>query len=137
MTVRVRERSGLGRRETVEEQRWDTLRLFQGRVCVDRKEEALRTAMEWRDLSRTVWMDGSRLENGRVGAAVTWWKDGGWDLRVTYLGTNKEVFDAEVFAILRAVTLLVERKEEDQAYTVFSDSQAAVARIQHDGRGPA
>ena len=54
MAARVKEKSGLGRRETVEEQRWDSLCLFQGRVCVDRKEEALRTALEWKDLSRTV-----------------------------------------------------------------------------------
>ena len=52
-------------------------------------------------------------------------------------GTNKEVFDAEVFAILRAVRLLNERGEEDQAYTMFTNSQAAVAWIQHDGCGPA
>ena len=64
-------------------------------------------------------------------------RDGGWTERGTYLGTNKEVFDAEVFAILRAVRLLHERAEEGQIYTIFSDSQAAVARIQHDGCGPA
>ena len=42
---------------------------------------------------------GSRLENGKVGAAVAWWKEGGWAGRGTYLGTNKEVFGAEVFAV--------------------------------------
>ena len=73
LAARVRERSGLGRRETVE----DALRLFQGRVCVDRKEEALRTAKEWKDLSRTVWTGGSRLGSGRVGATVAWWSEGG------------------------------------------------------------
>ena len=52
-------------------------------------------------------------------------------------GTNKEVFDAEVYAILQAVKLLSERNEEGQAYTIFSDSQAAVARIQHSDCGPA
>lgn len=36
-----------------------------------------------------------------------------------------------------AVRLLAERGEEGQTYTVFSASQAATARIQHDGRGPA
>ena len=121
----------------MEEQRWDTFRLFQGRVCVDQKREALRTALGWKDLSRAVWMDGSRLESGIVGAAVAWWKDGGWTGRGTYLGTNKEVFGAEVFAILRAVRLLNERGEEGQAYTIFPDSQAAVTRIQHDDCGPA
>ena len=98
----VRERSGLGRRETVEEQRWDALRVFRGGVCVDRKEETLEIAREWKDPSRTVWTDGSRLENGRVGATSAWWseREGGWTGWGTYPGTNKEVFDAEVFAIL-------------------------------------
>ena len=40
MTARVRERSGLSRRETVEEQRWEALQVFRGRVFVDQKEEA-------------------------------------------------------------------------------------------------
>ena len=137
LTARVKNEGGLSRRETVEEQRWDTLRLFQGRVCVNRKEEGLRTAREWKDLSRTVWADRSRLENGRVGAAVAWWKNGGWAGGGTYLGTNKEVFGAEVFAILRAVRLLNEQGEEGQDYTVFSDSHEAVAKIQHGGCGPA
>ena len=103
LMARARERSGLSRQETVEEQRWDTLRLLQGRVPVDRKEEALRTALEWEDLSSTVWTDRSRLESGKVGAAVAWWRNGGWTGRGTYLGTNKEVFDAEVFAIYQAL----------------------------------
>ena len=68
---------------------------------------------------------------------MAWWKDGGWRGRGTYLGTNKEALGAEVFAIPRAARLLNERGEEGQAYTIFSDSQAAVARIQHDNCGPA
>ena len=68
---------------------------------------------------------------------MAWRKDGGWTERSTYLGTNKDVFDAEVFAILRAVRLLNGRGEEGQAYTVFSDSQVVVAQIQHDDCGPA
>ena len=112
LTARIRERSVLGRRETVEEQRWDTLRMFQGKVFVERKEEALRTAKEWKDLSRTAWTDGSRLENERVGAAVAWWGEGGWTGRGTHLGTNKEVSDTEVFAIPQAARPSSERNEE-------------------------
>ena len=59
-----------------------------------------------------------------------------WIKRVTYLGKNKEVFDAEVFAIGRALRILNERDERDQRYTVFSDSQAALSRVQHDQTGP-
>ena len=59
------------------------------------------------------------------------------DYQGGFPGTNKEVFDAEVFALLRATQNFNERKESDQYYTVFSDSQAAIARITHDGCGPA
>ena len=102
---------------------------IQGGVYVDRKEEAMDIVKEWKDRSGTMWTDGSRLESGRVGAAVSWWSKGGWTGRGTYLGTNKEVFDAEVFAILQAVKLLNERGGEGQTYTASPDSQAAVANV--------
>ena len=137
LAARVRERSGLGRRETVEAQRWGALRCFQGRVHVDSREEALSAALEWTDQSGTVWTDGSRLENGKVGAAAVWWEEGRWRDAGTFLGTNKEVFDAEVFAILQAIRLLDARGECGRSYTVFSDSQAAIARAQHTDCGPA
>ena len=50
----------------------------------------------------------------------------------TYLGKNKDVLDAEVFAILRETRLLDGRDESSQGYTIFSDSQAAISGIQHD-----
>ena len=53
-----------------------------------------------------------------------------------YLGTSKELVGAEVFAILWAANLPDKRGEEGQTYTIFSDSQAAAARIQHDRCGP-
>ena len=61
----------------------------------------------------------------------------GWVKRGAYLGKNKEAFDAEAFAILRAVSLLNEKGERGQRYIIFSDSQAAVSRVQHDRCGPA
>ena len=45
------------------------------------------------------------------------------------------MFDAEVFAPLRATQNFNEREEPDQHYTVFSDSQAAITRITHDECG--
>ena len=38
---------------------------------MEKKEEALRTAKEW-DRPDTVWTDGSRREDGAVGAACVW-----------------------------------------------------------------
>ena len=137
LTARIRERAGLRRRETCEAQVWDTLREFQREVFVDSKEEALRMAREWTDQERTVWTDGSRLNNGRVGAAWAWQQGGEWREEGIFLGTNKEVFDAEVFATHRAVDLLNRRGEREQHYTVFSDSQVAIFRVQHEECGPA
>ena len=72
-----------------------------------------------------------------MGTAVAFRSREGWVKRGAYLGKNKEVFDAEVFAILRATRLLDERAESGQNYTIFSDSQAAISRVQHDQCGPA
>ena len=66
---------------------------------------------------------GLRWPSGRAGRGV---KHG------TYLRKNKEVFDAEVFAILRAIRLLNKTNETGKDYMVFSDAQAAIARVQHD-----
>ena len=100
---------------------------------------ALRTALEWEDRRGTIWTDGPRLESGRVGAAIAWWneKRKSWHTGGLYLGDNKEVFDAEVFALMRAARAFNERGETHQELTIFSDSQAAIARITHDGCGPA
>ena len=38
---------------------------------VEKKEEALGTAKEW-DRPDTVWTDGSRQEDGAMGAACVW-----------------------------------------------------------------
>ena len=137
LTARIRERAGLKRRETCEVQVWDTLREFQGEVFVDSKEEALRTAQEWTDLEQAVWTDGSRLDNGRVGAAWVWMQNGEWKEHGIFLGTNKEVFDAEVYAICEAIKLLDGRGETEQSYVIFSDSQAAIHRVLHEECGPA
>ena len=93
------------------------MRLFQGKVHVDSREEALVVAMDWTDQSGTVWTDGSRMENGHVGTAAVWWEEGRWRGPGTFLGTNKEVF-----AILQAIKLLDARGECGRSYTIFSDS---------------
>ena len=137
-TARIRSRCGLRRGETAELQRWEEFREIRATVYVERKEEALRVAREWTDENQkdTVWTDGSRLENERVGCAVAFKKEGSWKEIGLYLGRNKEVFDAEVFAIGQALEELEGRREWDRRYTIFSDSQAALSRIQHDRTGP-
>jgi len=59
-----------------------------------------------------------------------------WSGEGYHLGTNKEVFDAELYAIYRAVMRFGKRHEHDQEYTIFVDSQEAIKRGLTDHQGP-
>ena len=52
------------------------------------------------------------------------------------LGTNKEVFDAEAFAIWQALRALEERGESGRSYSVCVNSTSAITRLPDDVRGP-
>ena len=60
---------------------------------------------------------------------------GGSDARY-HLGANKEVFDAETFAIYQALRALDQRQESGHRYTVFADSTSAIDRVRSDALGP-
>jgi hypothetical protein len=50
------------------------------------------------------WKDGSRQENSQVGCAIAWQEvEGHWTGLTTHMGTNKEIFDAELEAIGQAM----------------------------------
>lgn len=59
------------------EQRLGRSQSLSGRVLVEERESAITTASSWRKCWDTLWTDGSRLDNGRVGAAVLWWEGTG------------------------------------------------------------
>ena len=86
--------------------------------------------------SDTIWTDGSHLDCGRVGAACVWRTPGGWTGRRFHLGKNKEVFDAEVYAIFQALSIINQRQERVHRYTVFVDSTSAIDRVRSDSIGP-
>ena len=52
-----------------------------------------------------------------------------------FLGSNKEVFDAELSAIYQAVGVLEARGQSGRRYITFSDSQAAIRRALTDSLG--
>ena len=52
-----------------------------------------------------------------------------------HLGNNKEVFDAEVYAIFRALSIIDQRQERGHQYTVFVDSTSAIDRVRSDSIG--
>jgi hypothetical protein len=59
-----------------------------------------------------------------------------WQGQAFHLGTNKEVFDAELYAIFRAMVRFARRRESHREYTVFADAQAALQRCADDAAGP-
>ena len=127
LAARIKVRCGLNRMETAELKEWGEFQQLKGTVVEDSKKETFRVAEEWDVQFSTIWTDGSRLSRGAVGTAITFWTGKGWVKRGTYLGKNKEVFDAEIFAILQGVKLLNERAEAGRHYTLFSDSQVAIS----------
>ena len=80
-----------------------------------------------------MWIDGSKSDQGNVGSAVSW-KDkvsNSWKSTAVFLGKNKEILDAELWAI--ADGLDIARKmtceTENTPITIFSDSQKALTEI--------
>lgn len=66
------------------------------------------------------------------------WEDveGGWDAASFHLGRNKEVVDAELYAIYEALLLFASWITQGHHYTVFADPQSAIQRCASDITGP-
>ena len=72
-----------------------------------------------------------------MGAARAWSRRGdGWTGRRFHLGTNKEVFDTEAFAIYQALKVFEAEGGSGRNFTVFSDFQSAIRRALTDVPGP-
>jgi len=88
------------------------------------------------------WTDGSRSDDGRVGAGAVCNHRNEWRSRGTFLGTGRmEVFDAELLAIGLPLDVVIEKREAllmhgVRTVAVFSDSQAALRRAAHVEPGP-
>ena len=76
-----------------------------------------------------VYTDGSRMEN-HTGAGVHFSFKEGMDLSIA-LGRVPTVFQAEVYAILAAVTSEALKDVRNQIICIFADSQAALGALQH------
>ena len=88
------------------------------------------------------WRDGSRSDDGRVGATVVCKHRNEWRSRRSFLGTRlMEVFDAALWAIGLALDVAIEKRETLQVHgvkvvAVFSHSQAVIQRAAHLEPGP-
>jgi hypothetical protein len=87
-----------------------------------------------------IWTDGSRDDQGNVGAAV-WSQDTKWVGHEFRLGRNKDVFDAELYGILQATATIRDEASRWKAngltkVTILSCSHAALKGIKHNGIGP-
>ena len=80
-----------------------------------------------------MWTDGSKLDQGNTGAAVCWkgrnldqWKEKSY-----FLGKNKEILDAELWAIWKALEIELKETKNTRGIpvTVFCDSQRALEAI--------
>jgi len=91
---------------------------------------------------RIWWTDGSRSDDGRVGAAALCKHGNEWRPCRSFLGNGRmEVFDAELWAIGLALDVEIARRETLQVHgvktvAVFSDSQAAIRRAANLEPGP-
>ena len=52
-----------------------------------------------------------------------------------HIDNRQETFDTETFAIIEAIHLLASRQQTGQVFTIFTDSQAAMTRIESVARG--
>jgi ribonuclease HI len=131
------ERTGLDEIETVQPRYSDKT---SGAIIIESTAVAEATAQQWRALNaECFWTDGSQLPGGHTGAAVVWQAQGEFQAEEFYLGTNKEVFDAEVYAIYRALHHAQRLHDSGHTLTkvaIFSDAQAALLRLHNDNEGP-
>ena len=107
------------------------------KVSIEEREKAKASATENQPEGViSLWTDGSRLEDGRVGAAAVYKDRDRWRSHKFGLGSNKEVFDAELYGIaegLRIAQRLSQRREGCKTVRIFSDSQAALKAVQQAG----
>ena len=71
-----------------------------------------------------------------MGAACTWKTARKWTGQRFRLGTNKETFDAEAYAIYQAPGIIDRKQESGHQYTMFADSTFAIDRVRSDALGP-
>jgi len=102
---------------------------------VEERERAFQEAEKDRE-GLTIFTDRSRLESGVTGYGVAWKAGDQWVGVKAHMGYNQEAFDAECAALATALEAAVKRRTGPKAVTIFTDAQAAMARIASKEAGP-
>ena len=82
-----------------------------------------------------LWYNRSKLDQGGTGAVVVWGKnkqDNGWHEQEVTLGKNKEILDAEIWGISKAVKVAERRCLRAQhllIINIFCDSQTSINKL--------
>ena len=84
----------------------------------------------------SLYSDGSRLDDKRIGAAAVYKPPTGpWKSRLAPLGAGFEVFDAELVGVVEALEWAL-ADNLPGPIRVLIDAQAAISRLQHARPGP-
>lgn len=101
--------------------------VFPGQLIIqDKKKLILKAKAKKCDLKP--WCNGSKLKNKGIRAAVIWKTDGvkkEWYEQKVGLGFNKEIFDAEIWGILKALKVVEQKAQQIQEFrniNIFCDS---------------
>jgi ribonuclease HI len=103
---------------------------------IQEDEKAAKIEAECPRLGLTVFTDGSRLDSGAAGYAVTWQKGQHWVGIKTHMGCNQEAYDAECAALARALAEATRRPTTPERVTIFTDAHAAISRMASEEPGP-
>ena len=83
-----------------------------------------------------MFTDGSRLDSGAAGYAVTWQKGANLVGIKAHMGYNQKAYDAECAALARGQKEAKQRQPTPEAVTIFTDAQAAIRRMVSEEPSP-
>jgi len=83
-----------------------------------------------------MFTDGSRLDDGATGYAVTSKRGESWVGIKTHREYNQEAYDTECVALTRALESTIRRPTTPERITIFTDAQATIKWMVSEEPGP-
>ena len=97
------------------------------RSCYKRRKP--RPRLKRRRPRLTIFMNGSRLENGAAGYVVVWKNGQSWMGIKIHMGHNQKAYNAECTALTGVLESASRRQTVPGQVTIFTDAQAAIRRM--------